>query len=113
MCKKHTSVSHSSTQADIISLDACSRMDGVPALDLWNLIVEVFHSPQNQLNKTKGLSVQGNLLRNTASDKRTQNQTKVPTKHDIFDLYHVDSVLSNGNFLILVLCCTFSKTMKP
>ena len=33
--KLETSVSHSSTEAEIISLDAGSRMDGIPALDLW------------------------------------------------------------------------------
>ena len=35
MCKKQTSVSHRSTEADVISLDAGLRMDGVPALDLF------------------------------------------------------------------------------
>ena len=30
-CKKQTSVSHSSTDAEIISLDASLRMDGIPA----------------------------------------------------------------------------------
>ena len=34
MCKKQTSVSHSSTEAEVISLDARLRMDGIPALDL-------------------------------------------------------------------------------
>ena len=34
MCKKQTSVSHSSTEAEVISLDAGIRMDGIPALDL-------------------------------------------------------------------------------
>ena len=34
MCKKQTSVSHSSTESEIISLDAGLRMDGKPALDL-------------------------------------------------------------------------------
>ena len=41
MCKKQTSVSHSSTEAEIISLDAGLRMDGLPALDLWDLVIEV------------------------------------------------------------------------
>ena len=35
MCEKQTSVSHSSTESEIISLDAGLRMDGLPALDLW------------------------------------------------------------------------------
>ena len=41
MCKKQTSVSHSSTETEVISLDAGLRMDGIPALDLWDLIVTV------------------------------------------------------------------------
>ena len=39
MCKKQTSVSHSSTEAEISSLDAGLRMDGIPALDLWDLVI--------------------------------------------------------------------------
>ena len=34
MCKKQTSVSNSSTESEIISLDAGLRLDGIPALDL-------------------------------------------------------------------------------
>ena len=34
MSKKQTSVSHSSTESEIVSLDAGLRVDGVPALDL-------------------------------------------------------------------------------
>ena len=41
MCKKQTSVSHSSTESEIISLNARLRLDGIPALDLWDLIVAV------------------------------------------------------------------------
>ena len=41
MCKKQTSVSHSSTESEIISLDAGLRLDGIPALDLWDLIDSV------------------------------------------------------------------------
>ena len=43
MCKKQTSVSHSSTESEIISLDAGLRLDGIPALDLWDLIVAVLY----------------------------------------------------------------------
>ena len=41
MCEKQTSVSHSSTESEIISLDAGLRLDGIPALELWDLIVSV------------------------------------------------------------------------
>ena len=33
MCKKQTSVSHSSTESEIISLDTGLRLDGLPALE--------------------------------------------------------------------------------
>ena len=41
MCKKQTAVSHSSTESEIISLDTGLRSDGLPALELWDLIVSV------------------------------------------------------------------------
>ena len=63
MCKKQTSVSHSSTESDIISLDTGLRLDGLPALELWDLIVSVFGNishvsdrtgqPVNGKNKSK------------------------------------------------------------
>ena len=39
MCKQQTLVSHSFTEVN--SLDAGLRMDGLPALDLWDLVIEV------------------------------------------------------------------------
>ena len=54
MCKKQTSVSHSSTESEIISLDAGLRLDGVPALDLWDLIVAVLHGNMYQNNQERG-----------------------------------------------------------
>ena len=44
MCKKQTSVSHSSTESEIISLDTGLGLDGLPALELRDLIVSVFGS---------------------------------------------------------------------
>ena len=42
MCKKQTADSHSSTEFEIISLDTGLRLDCLPALELWDLIVSVF-----------------------------------------------------------------------
>ena len=91
MCKKQTSASHSSTEAEIISLDAGLRMDGIRALDLWSLVIEVFHSSPIQINKTKGQKSQRNLWQNTALHMKNQN----PTKHVNLDLNNVDHVSSN------------------
>ena len=70
MCKKQTSVSHSSREAEIISLDAGLRMDGIPALDIWDLVIDVLHSSYNQSQISKE-SVQGSLLHDTSSRRRT------------------------------------------
>ena len=104
MCKKQTSVSHSSTEAEMISLDAGLRMDGIPALDLWDLVIEVFHSSPKQ--------ILGNLLRDTPSNKHTQNQTKVPIQHDTLELCNVDCVCRTQILLNSVWCSTFLRTAK-
>ena len=39
--------SHSSTESEIISLDARLRMDGLLALDLWDIVIEVLRSNNN------------------------------------------------------------------
>ena len=40
--KKQGAVSHSSSEAEVISLDASLRTEGIPALLLWDLIREIF-----------------------------------------------------------------------
>ena len=98
MCKKQTSVSHSSTAAETISLDASLRMDGIPALDLWNLVIEVFHSSKkNYFVKPKVYRYRETCCP-TPHQTSTRNQTKVPTKHDNLDWCHVDNVPSNAKF---------------
>ena len=94
MCKKQTSVSHSSTEAEIISL----RMDGIPAQDLWNLGIELFHYNQDQPNYTNDSSAQGNLWHRVTSSTRRKNQTKAQPMHDSSELFHVDNVPLNVRF---------------
>ena len=53
MCKKQTSVSQSSTESDVISLDAGLRLDGIPALELCDLIVAVLGNT-NQSHEEQG-----------------------------------------------------------
>ena len=40
VCKKHGAVSQSSTEAEVIALDVALRMEGIPALMLWDVVVE-------------------------------------------------------------------------
>ena len=52
MCKKQTAVSQSSTESEIISLDAGLRLDELPALELWDLIVSVLGSVTQTSDRT-------------------------------------------------------------
>ena len=94
MCKKQTSVSHSSTESEIISLDAGLRLDGIPALDLWDLVVEAFHSSPNQTNNTKDVrEPRGNWSPNP----QPNNMRKpTPTTNTNLDLINIDHVHSSG-----------------
>ena len=42
ICKKQGAVSHSTAEAEVIALDAGVRMEGVPALSFWELVIDVF-----------------------------------------------------------------------
>ena len=90
MCKKQTSVSHNSTEVELISLVAGLRTDGTPALDLWDLVIDIVHSSPNQSEKNKD-QVRGNSLRDTTS-----------TKHNNLELSNVDYVSSNAKSSLFV-----------
>ena len=81
MCKKQTSVSHSSTESEIISLDTGLRLDGLLALELWDLII----------------SVLGNISRvSDRSGKLENDERKHNKSHNQIDaMKDIDSVLSN------------------
>ena len=81
MCKKQTSVSHSSTESEIISLDTGLRLDGLPALELWDLIV----------------SVLGNVSRDSGRSGQPDNDVHKHHKSQkkINVMENIDSVPSN------------------
>ena len=90
MCKKQTSVSHSSTEAEIISLDAGLRMDGIPALTLWDLVIEVFHSVPNKMEQTKG-----EFLGNPSAVVKPNMHNSIPIKHTNVIPTNIDHIPSN------------------
>ena len=93
ICKKQTSVSHSSTESEIISLDAGLRLDGFPALDLWDLIVAVLG------NANQHHTEQGDLLKNKREvclPPHTIHKRK-QSRGVINDLDNVDFTSSNVN----------------
>ena len=101
MCKKQTSFSHSSTEAEIISLDAGLRMDGIPALDLWDVVIEVLHffrghtsSSERSLLKRKGRC----SSRERSEIQITNPNTKTQGHNDgeVGDLSSVDYVVTSA-----------------
>ena len=81
MCKKQTAVSHSSTESEIISLDTRLRLDGLPALELWDLIVSVFGSVSQISDRT------GQLVNDVKKHQKSQGKINV--------MENIDSVPSN------------------
>ena len=55
--KKQGAVSHSTAEAEVISLDAGIRLEGLPALSLWSLVIDVFEPFQGRPTKPTPLSV--------------------------------------------------------
>ena len=74
MCKKQTSVSHSSTESEIISLDAGLRLDGLLALEFWDLIVSVLGNMTQTTERTG---------RPVIIDRSQRSQGKINALNDI------------------------------
>ena len=92
MCKKQTSVPNGSTESEIISLDAGLKLDGISALDLWDLIVAVLQGNTDQSNQELGVLCM-NLVR--AAPHTIQKQK---FHGMIDDLDNVDFISSNVNY---------------
>ena len=64
-------------------------MDGIPALDLWDLVIEVFHSVPNKIEQPKD----DRESRGTFSAKIQPNMRKqIPTMHTNLDLTNIEHV---------------------
>ena len=107
VCKKQTSVSHSFTEAEIISLDAGSRMDGIPTLSgiWWLKYIIPYRTEQMDPRESHGetrrrLSSQTCITRSQSSTPTSFQQTLI-TFHQI------------QRILVFVLCGTRLKTMRP
>ena len=101
MCKKQISVSHSCTEAEKNSLDASLRMDGIPALTLWDLVIEIFHSVPNKVEQPKEALPSQTCITSSNASTPTSLQRTLTTFHP------------TQYILVLVPCCMSLKTMKP
>ena len=91
MCTKQTSVSHRSTESEIISLDAGLRMDGLLALELWDVVVEVSRS--SKISESSTHRTAGNCLRTHKSKPKQKGNRNVD------QLSHVDHVTKTHTIL--------------
>ena len=92
--RNKTSVSHSSTELEIISLDAGLWMDGLVAIDLWDAVTEVLRS-SNSTKTPKTKPSAGSCLRDSERD-RTSKPTQQGNR-DVDQLSHVDHVTTNAH----------------
>ena len=110
MCKKQTSVSHSSTESEIISLDAGLRMDGLPAFELLGHCVcsVTFH---NQHCKRKQTSPR-RLVRDWSTIPSTKTESKHQLKQEserLSNCYMWISFPPTHILLRMSFSCTFSE----
>ena len=106
MCKKQTAVSHSSTEAQIIFLDAGSRMDGIPAPTLLDLVIEDFHSVPNRTDGPKR-----EPWGNPSAVIEPNMHNSIPIKHTnviptLITFHQIQRIL------VPVLCCMSLRTMR-
>ncbi len=91
MCKKQTCFSHSSMESEIISWDAGLRLDGIPALDLWDLIVAVpGNTNQNRFE-------QGDLVKNKREVCSPPHPINKCKQSQINVMENIDFIPSNVN----------------
>ena len=91
--------SHSSAKAEVISLDAGLRMDGIPALDLWDSVIEVFHSSPNRGETCRQLF-------NQTCENKFQPRTPISIWPILITFHQAEHIL------VPMLCCMCLKTTK-
>ena len=89
MCKKHTSVSHSCTESEIISLDAGLRMDGLTALDQMGC------GDGSVTFLEEHRQAAGNRLRKKVRSTSSNTKLKRRGNRDVDELSNVDHVVTN------------------
>ena len=107
MCKKQTSVSHSSTESEIISLDTGLRLDGIPALDygIWS---------------SQFLEIRIRVIKNGETCVRTnvfvQHLTQFKNESNLMEWSMIWTILiffpQTSILLTRKLCCMCLKTTK-
>ena len=105
VCKKHGALSHSSTEAEVIALDAALRLEGLPALMLWDAVIEVL-CPEKIKQGKKSLALgdqsrerpaQGLKEIAPCSSGMVRSQSSVQSMVRDIDFVPPSAVLSSGS----------------
>ena len=88
MRKKQTSVSQSTLEAEVTSLDACLRMDGISYLDFWDLLIAVLQSSTGPASESPMRDIHNNQPNGRTEPKRHNNE---------LNFQHMDFVPPNVN----------------
>ena len=109
MCKKQASISHRSTVSENISLDAGLCMDGLPSLDLSDIVIEVLRTTKDNIqpdhtssgklgqiqnNRTSSGKLEHVQPNSIVSDSKTKTQ-RVHRKQRIDQYSDLDCVPTN------------------
>ena len=102
MCKKQTSVSHSSTESEIISLDAGLRMDGLFAVELWDIVIEVLRSTKDNVQpKHASHQETGAVLDSTTKTPTYKRRQKVDQLSNVDSRIHKHTLFTSESQLYL------------
>ena len=104
VCKKQGAVSHSSTEAEVIALDAALRLEGLSALMLWDIVIEVLRPEKNHQNKkslalgdqSREQSTQGLKESSPCSSGMEGSQSSIPSWVRDIDFVPPSARLSPG-----------------
>ena len=110
MCQKQTSISHSSTESEIISLDAGLRMDGLLAVDLWDVVIEVLLSTSSAETPTNPAS--GNRCETGNCSRNHKSKPKQKRNRDVEQFVPCGPRSDKHILLKASPTCTALKTMK-
>ena len=102
MCKKSTSVFHSSAESEVVSLADGLRMDGIAALNLWDLVMRVLHSSRNiqawrnRWREEVNNQASRNRVRNETQSTNTNTKTKRHCNREFDEVSTVDHVVTSA-----------------
>jgi len=100
MCKKQGAVSHSSSESEVISLETGVRIEGLPSLELWDLVIDVLHPTIQAGRKVKQENFANNQPKSDV--EILTNVDHVPTTCRQLEL--AEMVILEDNDAVIKMC---------